>query len=181
MDVKQAIEKRRAYRALESVPITDDLIDKLAKSAQLSPSCFNNQPWNFVFVRSSEMLQQIHAALTRGNKWVEAASLIIVVYSKKDLDCKMPGRAYYLFDTGMATAFLILRATELGLVAHPIAGFDPANVKEVLSIPDEMTVITLVNVGKHSKTKTQLLTEKQLKIEKQRPIRKSIDDFVQII
>lgn len=181
MDVKHAIEMRRAYRALESVPISDEIIEELARSAQLSPSCFNRQPWNFVFVRSQEMLEQIFPALTRGNKWVEAASLIIIVYTNKDLDCRMPGRDYYLFDTGMATAFLILRATELGLVAHPIAGFEPEKVKKVLGISDEMTVITLVNVGKHSTTDTELLNEKQLKTEKQRPPRKPIEEFVRVI
>ncbi|MFW9986344.1 MAG: nitroreductase family protein [Candidatus Odinarchaeota archaeon] len=181
MDVKSAIETRRAYRALESVPITDEIIEELARSAQLSPSCFNKQPWNFIFVRSPEMLEQIHPALRRGNKWVEAASLIIVVYTKKDLDCMMPGRDYYLFDTGMSTAFLILRATELGLVAHPIAGFDPKKVKKVLGISDEMTVITLVNVGKHSTTNIELLNEQQLKIEEQRPQRKPIEEFIRII
>jgi hypothetical protein len=51
--------------------------------------------------------------------------MIIAVFSQKDLDCiRRGGREYYLFDTGMATAFMILRAMGLGLVAHPIAGFN---------------------------------------------------------
>lgn len=35
---------------------------------------------------------------------------------------KFKSMEYYLFDAGMSVAFLILRATELGIVAHPIAG-----------------------------------------------------------
>jgi nitroreductase len=50
MDVKRAIEERRAYRSLDPAGITDDLINDLAESARLAPSCFNNQPWRFVFV-----------------------------------------------------------------------------------------------------------------------------------
>ena len=56
MDVKQTIKKRRAYRSLEHVEITEDLIKDLAQSAQLFCSCFNNQPSRFVFVHEPEAL-----------------------------------------------------------------------------------------------------------------------------
>ena len=87
-------------------------------------------------------------------------------------------RLYYLFDTGMATAFLILRATELGLVAHPIAGFNETSAKEILGIPKEMRLITLVIVGKHSEIVNPVLSDPMKLGEKQRPPRKSIDEFI---
>jgi nitroreductase len=180
LDVERAIKERRAYRALEAVKISEELIHSLAEAAQLAPSCFNNQPWRFVFIHTPKVLQELYPVLTRGNKWVEGASLIIVVYSQDDFDCQLPGRDYFLFDLGLAAGFLILRATELGLVAHPIAGFDDGKVKEILRIPEEMTVITLINVGKHSETKTELLSEKQVSVEKQRPPRKALNEFISI-
>lgn len=180
MDVLDAIQSRRAYRALEPIAISDEIIQDLAKSAQLAASCFNKQPWRFVFVRSPEMLSQLHSALSRNNEWVEAASLLIVVYTEKGLDCLLPGREYFLFDTGMATATLILRATELGLVAHPIAGFDDTKVKQILGISEAMTAITLIVVGKHADKPTHLMTEKQVSTEKQRPPRVALEEFVAI-
>jgi nitroreductase len=177
LSVKQTIQARRAYRSLEPVEITEELISDLAKSAQLAPSCFNNQPWRFVFVHDHEVLKQLHGAMSRGNEWVQAASMIIAVFSREDLDCRIRGRNYYLFDTGMATAFIILRATELGLVAHPIAGYDEGAVKEILGIPGDMQVITLVNVGKHSDTIGPLLSEKQAESEKERPERLPLEEF----
>ena len=42
MDVKEAIHKRRAYRSLDPVKITEDLIEDLAECAQLAASCFNS-------------------------------------------------------------------------------------------------------------------------------------------
>jgi nitroreductase len=125
MDVKEAIQDRRAYRSLDPIEITEDLIRDLASHAQLSASCNNNQPWRFVFVYEREMLKKMHEAISKGNEWVQRASMIIVVLSKKEYDCIIGERVYHQFDTGMATAFLILRATELGLVAHPIAGYSP--------------------------------------------------------
>jgi nitroreductase len=166
MDVKQAIEKRRAYRSLEHIEITEDLIKDLAQSAQLFCSCFNNQPWRYVFVYDPEMLKKMHVALSQGNEWAQSASMIIAVFSKPELDCIIKDRKYYLFDTGMATAALILRATELGLVAHPIAGYRPKKVKEILNIPIEMGVITLIIIGKHSEEINPLLSEKQMEAER---------------
>ena len=177
MDVKEAIEKRRAYRSLEPVEITQDIVDGLARSAQLAPSCFNNQPWKFVFVYDKDMLLKMHDALSDGNRWAHAASMMIAVFGKLEDDCTPKGRDYWLFDLGQASAFLQLRATELGLVAHPVAGYSQKKVKEILGIPEEYTVITLINVGKKSEEMNPLMTEDQVEREKQRPERKPLEEF----
>jgi nitroreductase len=178
MDVKEAIETRRAYRSLDPVTITKELIDDLAHCAQLSASCNNNQPWRFVFVYDQKVLQRMHEALSKNNEWAQDASMIIAVASKKEFDCIIGERQYYQFDCGMATAFLILRATELGLVAHPIAGYSPERTKEILGIPDDLEVITLVNIGKHSHDLHPVLTEKQRGTELKRPDRHPLENFV---
>jgi nitroreductase len=180
MDVKEAIRLRRAYRSLDPVEIGDDLIRDLAGSASLSASCFNNQPWRFVFVRDPGTLSELHKALSRGNEWVRDASMIVAVFSRKEDDCVVRGREYHLFDVGMATAFLILRATELGLVAHPIAGYREKRVKEALGIPEEMRVITLLNVGRHSEMLRDSLTEEQKAIEGERPERLPLEKFAYV-
>jgi len=109
--------------------------------------------------------------MTKGNQWTERASMVIAVFSKPELDCIMKDREYYAFDTGMATALLILRATELGLVAHPIAGFRPDEVKPMLGIPADMKLLALVIVGKRSMVPNPVLSEKQLHDEAERPPR----------
>jgi nitroreductase len=178
LDVEEAINKRRAYRSLERVEITEDIITALAQSAQLFCSCFNNQPWRYVFVYDQATLREMHTALSSGNEWARAASMMIAVFSKPELDCLIKTRKYYLFDTGMATAAMILRATELGLVAHPIAGFSPKKTREILGIPDDMEVITLVIIGKHSNSISPVLSEKQIMAERKRPKRVPLSKFI---
>ena len=178
MDVHRAIHERRAYRSLIPLEITDDLIEDLARSAQLAPSCFNNQPWRYVFVRSPEKLEKMHDALSSGNIWAHEASMIIAVFSKEDDDCIIRDRIYHQFDCGLAAGFLILRATEMGLVAHPIAGFSPKKTRAILGIPEEYKVITLIIVGKHADKVNPVLSDKQKLSEKRRPRRKKISDFV---
>ena len=180
MNVNEAIEIRRAYRSLDPIEIEDTLIRDLAEKAQIAPSCMNKQPWRFIFIKEKDQLEKLFTTLSSGNKWVEKASLIIAVFSEPQNDCIIGERLYYLFDTGMATAFIILRATELGLVAHPIAGFNEEKAKEILKIPDEMRLITLVIIGKHSKEINPILSDAMKLGEKQRPSRKSLDKFVHI-
>jgi nitroreductase len=177
MDLKEIINKRRAFRSLEPVEITEELVKDLALSAQLAPSCFNKQPWRFVFVYDKAMLKKLYPALSKGNQWAQLASMIIAVFSRKDFDCVTKEREYYLFDTGMTTAFIILRATELGLVAHPIAGYSEEKVKEILGIPEGMGVITLVIVGRHSENLNPGLSEKQIEWERNRPDRLPLEKF----
>ena len=178
MDVTQTIQERRAYRSLAPVEIKDDLVKDLAEHARLAPSCFNNQPWRFVFVYDPNALEEMFAALSSGNKWARESSMIIAAFSKEDDDCIIRDRVYHQFDVGLAVGFLILRATELGFVAHPIAGFSPKKTREILGIPEEYKVITLIIVGKHAETMSPVLSEDQIRAEKDRPQRKPLDEFM---
>lgn len=180
MDVKEAIIKRRAYRSLLPIEITNDLINDLAECAQITASCFNNQPWRYIFVYDKDVLLKMHEALTTGNQWAKKASMIIVVLGRKEDDCIIRDRIYYQFDIGMATSAMILRATELDLVAHPIAGYSPKKTREILGIPENYDVITLVIVGKHSDRIDPVLSKNQAEAEKERPKRKTINEFVYI-
>ena len=57
MNVKEAIKDRRAYRSLDPIDITDEIIEDLANVAQLAPSCMNKQPWRFIFVRDKDHIR----------------------------------------------------------------------------------------------------------------------------
>ena len=179
MDVKEAIQKRRAYRALGPVEINDAMIQELVIAAQLMPSCFNNQPWRFVFARSKAVLAKVHEGLNKGNEWCQKSSVIIAAFAKRDNDCLIKEREYYLFDLGMAVSAMMLRATELGLVAHPIAGFDPEKIRHALNIPADHMLITLINIGKKIEDTTGL-TPWQVSQEPARPPRFALESLYSI-
>ena len=173
------IRSRKALRALQPVDISPEEVTKIAELVSLSPSCMNNQPWRYIFVQDPAILQSMFTALTRGNAWAKNASMIVAVHSETSLDCQIPNRdPYFLFDTGMATAYLILLLTEMGLVAHPIAGFDLDKAKEILHIPQDKSLITLIIVGKHTSEFPEEMSEKQQENEGKRPKRKSVEEFI---
>jgi nitroreductase len=176
MNVKDAIEARRAYRALGPVDVSDEVVTELAETARLAPSCFNNQPWRFVFVREASQMAKMREAMSKGNEWTFRASMYVAVFARKEDDCVIKDREYYLFDTGIAVGHMVLRATEIGLVAHPIAGYSPAKVREALGIPAEYQVITIINFGRKVGD-TSGLSEGQLEAEAKRPEREPVGKF----
>lgn len=179
MELKEVIQKRRSYRSLEQVKISDNLIEDISKAAGLMPSCYNKQPWRYIFVRKKEVLSNLKEALSEGNEWAKGASMIIGVASKKELDCVLKdGREYYDFDTGMATGVMLLKLAEAGLVGHAIAGYDQEKAKNVLNVPSDMEIITLIIVGKKFKNPGDKLSEKQKKSEKERPPRLEVGEYV---
>jgi nitroreductase len=123
MDVVEAIEKRRAYRSLNPVEISQGTIVSLAKCASLATSCFNNQPWRFIFVVDPDKLHEIFLALSKNNDWFTNALMAVTIFSKKSFKCVMKdGREYFFFNIGIALELLILRVTGMSLVARTIAG-----------------------------------------------------------
>ncbi|MDA3887043.1 MAG: nitroreductase family protein [Candidatus Delongbacteria bacterium] len=181
MKVIDALNSRRAFRALTPFDPTNEIITELAKAAQLAPSCFNKQPWRYVFISDQDSLKEFQSVIPDGNSWVNDSSLIIAVVSEVSLDCKMKdGREYYLFDTGIASGFMMLRATELGLVAHPIAGYDYEKAKELLNIPSEMNLINIIVVGKHNENYKNIFDKEKIESEENRPPRKELSEFAYI-
>jgi len=178
MDVKDAILNRRSYRSIEKMTITKEIIKDLSELAGLAPSCNNKQPWRFVFVYDEDMLQKMYGSLSKGNSWAKNGSLIIVVFAKKEDDCVAKEREYYLFDTGMAVANLMLRAQELGIATHAIAGYDTEIVKNVVGITDEYIVITLIIAGKKTTEINPELSENAKISELNRPNRLTLDKYV---
>ena len=179
MDFEEVIEKRAARRAFEPVEITEDFIREVAYQASRSASCANKQPWRYVFVKDKAVLKELHEALSGGNYWAKEASMLIAVHSNPEYGCQVGEREYYLFGTGMATEQLMLAIVNKGLVAHGMAGFNEDLAKEILNIPKENRLITLIAVGKQSSDLSKL-SEKHQELEIKRSTRKPFEEFAHI-
>lgn len=176
MEVVEAIRTRRAKRAIDARPVEEDKVAALVEAARLSASCFNNQPWRIVICKGQEALERVKGTLSKGNAWASRAPVIMVVAARPSDDCQLSDkRDYFLFSTGLAIGQLELRATELGLIAHPIAGYSPQDAKALLGIPEDFVVIAYVIVG-YPGADDSLLSDKQKQAEPVRPERKPVGE-----
>lgn len=146
--VLDLLYSRKATRAISTQPVEQEKIIAILEAARLAPSCMNNQPWRFLVLTQPEALEKGREALSAGNYWARTAPVLVFGYSRPDWDCRSSDeRDYYLFDLGLAVENILLQATELGLVARPMAGFSPRKVKEAFGLPDEVKVVVAIAIG----------------------------------
>lgn len=197
MDVKTAIDERRAYRALLHDPITDEQVRRLAEAVRLAPSANDHQPWRLVFVRDPEVVARCKTAgvFPDFNEWVYRGAMFVAVcgrpgdddtvevvhksYTKKGEKTVTSERPLYLFDLGIASAFMMLRATEMGVVAHPIAGYEETVAKDVFGIPEDYDIVAMLIVGKKTYDQAAIdsLPDDLRPDELERPERMGLDEF----
>jgi len=169
------LRKRSAFRAISPRPVEREKQQALMEAAQLSASCMNNQPWRFLLLDDPEALKKGRESLAPGNYWARTAPLLIIGFSRVDMDCHpADGREYHLFDLGMAVQNIMLQAAELDLVARPMAGFQPAVIREAFGIPNEYTVLIVLAVGYKGDLAT--LNEKHREVSQAPRVRKALEE-----
>lgn len=142
--------ERWSPRAFSSEPITEEDMMTLFEAARWSPSCFNEQPWRFVYAYRPEDLEKFRSVLTEGNQaWANSAPLLILVFSKKHFTQSGKINRWAEFDTGAAWMALTLQANRLGLHTHAMAGFDPEKAYEVTGMDaDKYSAVCAIAIGK---------------------------------
>ncbi|MDD5708685.1 MAG: nitroreductase family protein, partial [Kiritimatiellae bacterium] len=116
---------RWSPRAYLPEPIPEHQIRMLFEAARWAPSCFNEQPWLFVYATSEADRSRFAAALVEKNRaWAGIAPLLIFVLARRNFRQSGKQNRHAAFDSGAAWMSLALQARKLGLYAHGMAGFD---------------------------------------------------------
>jgi nitroreductase len=124
------------------------VVRRLFEAATLAPSCANKQPWRFVAVQETTLLEALRATFSEGNYWAKKAPLIVAAWTHLDYDVRTPdGRDFALYDLGQAVMALQLQAQHEGLVSHPFAGFDAAKASQLLGLPEGALLPALISVS----------------------------------
>ena len=162
--VIELLRARHASRSFLDDPLPEEVVAELIEAVRLTPSCFNNQPWRYLFLSSPDAREKGRQALSKGNAWAGRAPLLVVGYTREEDDCVIPdGRKYHQFDLGMATMDLSLAATARGLVVRPFAGYSPATLKELFPdhLADPVQPLVMLAVGYLSENEDHLPPEKK--------------------
>jgi nitroreductase len=151
-EILDLIRGRWSPRAFDaSRDVTRGQLLRLFEAARWAPSSGNEQPWRFVVVQQSqspEAFAALVASLTgRNPDWAAAAPVFVLVvvrttHQKND----EPNRSAW-YDTGQATAFLLLQATEMGLSVRQMEGFDRAEAEKACGVPAPFEAAVLMAIG----------------------------------
>jgi nitroreductase len=129
---------RWSPRAFSPEPVGEQELAALFEAARWAPSCFNEQPWLFLFGSEHDDLERFRSLLVEGNRaWADSAPVLGVVFAKRHFDRNGKANRHYAFDTGAAWMSLALQARKLGLYTHAMGGFDEDRSYQVLGVPKE--------------------------------------------
>jgi nitroreductase len=140
---------RWSPRAMDGTSVTRGELDSLLEAARWAPSCFNAQPWRFAYaVRDTAHWEPLFNALVEANRlWVERAGALIAVITRTEYELDGTAAPTHSFDGGAAWMSLALQASELGLVAHAMRGFDGDAARSALAVPEVYDLPAIVAVG----------------------------------
>jgi nitroreductase len=177
--VHDLIRNRWSPRAFSNQSVPERVLSSLFEAARWAPSCFNEQPWDFIIANKddSDAFSKMLGCLTERNQaWAKEAGVLIIAVAKIDFDHNGAPNRHAYYDTGQAVAGLTIQATALGIQLHQMAGFSPDQARKIYAIPkghDPLTAIALGYPGDPDALPDQLRT-----IELADRKRKSVSQFV---
>lgn len=145
--------ERWSPRAFETRAVSKEDIASLFEAARWAPSCFNDQPWLYLYeaegASTPEELERFRSLLMDGNRvWADRAPVLAFVLARRHFEHNGKENRTHAFDAGLATMSLMLQAHKLGLHAHAMAGIHLERVYEELEVPeDQYEVICAVALG----------------------------------
>ena len=175
--ILDVIRKRWSPAIYSAQPVEPQQLLSVLEAARWAPSSNNAQPWSFLVARKEqpEEFARMLSCLVPGNVgWAQHVPVLMITVAKLHFDNGRPNRHAW-HDTGIATGFLMLQATALGMMAHGMAGFDAAKARQVYSIPESHEPVAAIALGYPGDESGA--PEELLRRHKHRP-RRTLDQFV---
>jgi len=147
--IDEEMERRWSPRAFATQAVEREKIMTMLEAARWGPSCFNEQPWRFLVFdgSNSEALERARGCLVEGNAWALKAPVLMLSTARDNFAHNEKPNRTAQHDVGLATENLLLQAVELGLVAHPMAGFDVERSRREFNIPGDYTILAMIAIG----------------------------------
>ncbi len=150
--INDVMARRWSGRAYDpGRPVEPEKLLACMEAARWSLSCFGAQPWQYVVCDRARDQAAWDAALdclVEGNRaWAQNAPVLILSVASENFKHNGQPNRWAQHDTGAASISLCLQATDLGLMAHQMGGFDAGKAREVFSVPEEHTPMAMIAIG----------------------------------
>jgi nitroreductase len=162
---KELCKNRRSIRRFTDEELTQEQVETLLKTALMVPSGKSVRGWEFIVVDDKNILTQLAHSKDHGAELVEGAPLAVVVaYDSTKSDV-------WVEDASAATTYLLLSAADMGLgacwvqIRNRMAAdgtLAEENCREILGLPSEMRVLSIVAVGHKDQERKPIDEEKLL-------------------
>lgn len=154
---------RRSYRKYTDELLNPEQVRLILEAALMSPAGKRKNPWHFIVVEDKAVLKSLSEAKEAGAAPIADAALAIVV-------CANPEESdTWVEDCSIASHQILLQCADLGLGAVWIqmrnrydANGNTANfnVQQLLGIPAEYEVLSVISIGHPNEERKPYDTEK---------------------
>ena len=143
------IHQRWSPRSFADREVSQADLARVFEAARWAPSSNNEQPWRYlVGVRNSKTHAKIASTLAGFNKvWAPKAPVLILGVANTRFIRNGRPNDYALYDLGAATVLITLQAVALGLTTHQMGGFDHDAIRQVLEIPEDHALGSVMALG----------------------------------
>jgi nitroreductase len=144
-DLIRTRESVRNYNPDRPVPMKT--LKKILDAGRMAPSACNYQPWKFLVISSSAMLNKVKACYLRD--WFEDAPHILVVLGLRNQAWNRSYDGYNSVETDVAIAMthIILAAENEGVGTCWIAAYNPVLLKEALNTGENQLIFGITPLG----------------------------------
>lgn len=143
-------KNRRSIRKYQPRAVEADKIERITRTALMSPASKRSNPWEFIVVQDKGMLRKLSECRPMGSKLVENTPLGIVVIAdttKSDV---------WIEDASIAALMIQLQAQDLGLGSCWVQVYNREKeegltaeeyIRRLLNIPEHYAVLNIVSIG----------------------------------
>lgn len=178
-EIHPLIRQRWSPRAFSDKPVEHEKLRILFEAARWAPSCYNQQPWRFLVATrdAPEDFDRMLGCLVDLNiRWARSAGVLMISVARLNFERRDRKNDWAIHDVGLATENLLLQAFDLGLYAHPMAGFKKDKAREVYNIPPDHEPVAAIAIGYPAEP--EVLPDDLRKMELGRRSRKRAVEFV---
>ncbi|SCF37742.1 malonic semialdehyde reductase [Micromonospora mirobrigensis] len=157
----------RTANTFTDEPVTDEQVRAVHDLVRYGPTALNGQPLRVLLIRSAAARARLLPYVSSGNRDKTAtAPLVAVLAADVDFHRRLPElfphrpqardwladraerAAQARFNATLQIGYLLLGVRAAGLAAGPMAGFDPAGVRDEFLPGGGHEVLLLVNIGR---------------------------------
>lgn len=143
----EAILSRRSIRKYTKKPVSDEIVKELLKAAMSAPSALNEQPWHFIVIKDSQILDEI-PKIQPYSKMIRDAPVAVVVCGDLNLE---KAKGFWVLDCSAVTQNILIAAQAKGLGAVWL-GFYPRedrikSLQKLLGIPEHVIPFSVIPIG----------------------------------
>lgn len=178
MEFQKVIESRRSVRKYDGAKkVTEEQVREVISAAIEAPTWKNSQTARYYCIMSDEMCRKIREECLPGFNSERSENAVLIVtcfvhnvsgFNKQGEPDNEAGNGWGFYDLGLSSENLVLKAAEMGLGTLIMGIRDGEKLRELLSIPETETVVSVISLGYPAE-------------EPNRPKRKTVDEVAKFL